>query len=230
MTKVKTKYAFEVEGVDYGSDDAELDGRQVRSLSGHDPAADFRLIEVHDRYTASVGLEEPIVLKKGTKRVFRCTEGDRDYALTVQDLGWEWGASTIPEVDVRSIAHIPDDREIVVEALGEPERVVPRGGSIDLAGARVERVYARKPAGDGKLHLVFVVNGEPVRVGCKANAPLSTFLEKALKESENTGQPVDAWQVTDEPGNPLDLTKSPAELCLKDEAVLLASLKAGAAG
>ena len=230
MTKVKEAFVFEVDGVDHQGGDDDLDGRLVRSISGHDPAANFRLIEIHDRYTSSVGLEEPIKLVKGRKRRFRCFEGDRDYGLTVEDRGWDWGTASIAEKDVREIAKIADDREIVVEALGQPEIVVPRGGSIDLAGQRVERVYSRKVAASSRLKLVFVVNGEPTQVEGKVDAPLSRFLEKALKESENEGQPADAWQVTDEPGNPLDLARSPVELGLENGAVLLASLKAGAAG
>jgi hypothetical protein len=73
-------------------------------------------------------------------------------------------------------------------------------------------------------------NGEPTPVEGKPSEQLVKLLEKALKESENTGQPVDAWQVTDEPGNVLDVSKTLAELGIKDGTTLLASLKAGAAG
>jgi hypothetical protein len=78
-----------------------------------------------------------------------------------------------------------------------------------------------------KLHVTFVINGEPTPVEGKPGEQLVKLLEKALKESENTGQPVDAWQVTDEPGNVLDVSKTLGELGIKDGAILLASLKAG---
>ena len=58
---------------------------------------------------------------------------------------------------------------------------------------------------------------------------LLSVLEKALKKTENTGQPADAWQVTDEPGNLLDVTGTLAGPGIRDGAVLLASLKTGAA-
>ena len=225
----KLKYAFTVNGQDYIPSDGELDGRQIRSESGHDPAANYRLIEIHDRYTSSVGLEDPVDLTKG-KPVFRAFEGDRDYDFTVEDRGWEWGAAKISDQDIRTIGGIADDRELVVDVPGQSEIVVPRGGDIDLSGTGVERIYSRKVATPSKIHVTFVINGDPTVVEAKPNEQLVKVLEKALKESENTGQPVDAWQVTDEPGTVLDVTKTLLELGVKDGAVLLASLKAGAAG
>jgi uncharacterized protein DUF2604 len=230
MSEVKEKYAFEVVGVDYSSEDDEIRGRDVRSFSGHDPAADWCLIQIDDRYTSSVGLEATVQLGSGNKPVFRIMKGDRVYEFTVEDRGWEWGASTIAEADVRTYGKIADDREIVVEVVGQDEIVVARGGTIDLAGPKIERIYSRESHVPTKLHVTFVINGEPTSIEGKPDERLVKLLEKALKESENTGQPVEAWQVTDEPGNVLDVSKTLAELGIKDGAILLASLKAGAAG
>lgn len=225
----KVKYAFEVDGIDYPSDDGLLDGRQVRSRSGHDPAADYRLIKIGDRTTTSIGLEEPVDLTH-ERPVFRAFEGDRDYDFTVDDRGWEWGAPAIGEADVRAIGKIAADREIVLEMKGKPELVVPSGGVIDLSDPGVERIYSRKVSPPKKLRVTFVIGGEPTEVEGKPQDQLVKLLEKALKQSENTGQPVEQWQVTDEPGNALDVTKTLAELGIVDGAILLASLKAGAAG
>jgi hypothetical protein len=230
MSEVKDKYAFEVEGADYSSEDNEMSGRDIRSLSGHDPAADWCLIQINDRYTSSVGLEATVQLGSGNKPVFRIMKSDRVYEFTVEDRGWEWGASTIAEADVRTYGKIADDREIVVEVVGQDEIIVPRGGTIDLGGPKIERIYSRESHMPTKLHVTFVINGEPTSVEGKPDEQLVKLLEKALKESENTGQPVEAWQVTDEPGNVLDVSKTLAELGIKDGAILLASLKAGAAG
>jgi len=226
---VKLKYAFQVDGIDYTSEDSELDGRQVRSKSGHDPAANYVLIEIHDRYTTSVGLEDPVDLTK-EKPIYRSFESDREYTFTVENLGWIWGAAKIAEIDVRTIGKIAADRDIVIEVVGGGEIVVPRGGEIDLSGKGVERIYSRKVVGPAKIHVTFVINGEPTKVEGKPNDQLVKLLEKALKDSENTGQPIGSWQVTDEPGNVLDVTKTLLELGIHEGAILLASLKAGAAG
>lgn len=226
---VTLKHLFDVEGVEYSTGDDLLDGRQIRSISGHDPAANYRLIEICDRYTTSVGLEDSVDLSEG-KRAFRIFEGDRNFDFTVEDRGWEWGAPEISETDIRTIGKIAESREIVVDRAGKSESVVPRGGMIKVSGDDVERIYSRKMSGPKKIGITFVIGGEPTEVRAKPDEQLLSLLEKALKQSENTGQPADAWQVTDEPGNPLDVTKTLLELGIQDGAVLLASLKAGAAG
>lgn len=233
MSEVKENYSFDVDDKEFRVDDDELTGRQVRTIAERDPAGDYRLIEIHDRYTSVVGLEDPIVLKRGEKRVFRSFEGDVDYEFEVNERGWAWGAPSISEAEVRAIGRIAEDREIMVVAVGMGEMVVPRGGMIDLAGKGVERIFSRKrpaPPMPSNIQVDFVINGEPISVSGKPEDKLVTLLEKALKESENTGQEIDAWQVTDEPGNVLEVTKTLHALGIKDGSILLASLKAGAAG
>jgi hypothetical protein len=225
---VHGEFEFQVENEDYRTDDPKLSGRDIRTLSGHDPAANFRLIQIHDRYTSSVGLEDRVELEKGRKAVFRIFEGDRDFDFTVNDLGWEWGAPSIAEADIRKYGQIADDLDLVIE--GKEERIVPQGGDVDLSAPGVERIYSRKIKPVTKFEITFVINGEPQKVKAAPSDRLMDVLEVALKESENTGQPVDAWQVTDEPGKVLDLAKTLAELGIANGAVLLASLKTGAAG
>lgn len=230
MGMVKERFGVEVNGSVIPSADDDLDGRQVRSMSGHDPAADYRLIRIHDRYTAAVGLEDQIHLEEGEMPRFRCMEGDLDYPFTVDDRGWEWGAGSIDEADVRAIGRIAEDRELVMSVIDGDDLVIPRGGSIPLSGRGVERIYSRKIAPPKKIGVTFVVNGVPVPVEGKPGDTLLSILEKALKKSENTGQPADAWQVTDEPGNLLDVAATLSVLGIHEGAVLLASLKTGAAG
>lgn len=231
MSKVKEDYVFEVDGELLAGSDDELTGRQVRTKAGLDPAGDFRLVEICDRYTSAVGLEDLVILKKGRKRVFRSFEGDRDFAFEVNERGWVWGAAEISDDDVRAIGKIDEDRELVVAIIGGDDIIVPRGGMVDVAGKGVERIFSRRiPAPPARLHLTFVINGEPVQVKGKPSNTLVSLLEIALKESENTGQDVSSWQVTDEPGNLLDVAQTLQELGICDGAVLLASLKAGAAG
>ncbi len=230
MSKKNDKFAFRVEGVDYTTNDDRMKGSDVRSESGHNPVANYSLIEVKERYTTSVGLQDPVILVEGEKPVFRIFEADGNFDFTVEDLGWEWGEATIPEAFVREVAEIADDREIIVAVVGNPEIHVPRGGVINLSGKGVERIYSKKVAAPAKIELTFVINGDPLAIKAKPNDVLLDLLKEALEKSENTGQPLDAWQITDEPGAPLDPEKTVAELGLKDGAVLVVSLKTGAAG
>jgi hypothetical protein len=222
------EFEFEVESEVYRTDDPKLSGRDIRTLSGHDPAANFRLIQIQDRYTSSVGLEDRVDLEMGRRLVFRIFEADRDFDFTVDDLGWEWGAASISEADIRKYGQIANDRDLVLE--GKDEHIIPRGSEVDLAAPRVERIYSRKIKPVTKFEITFVINGEPQKVKAAPDDRLMDVLEVALKESENTGQPVDAWQVTDEPGKVLDLGQTLAEIGVHNGAVLVASLKTGAAG
>jgi uncharacterized protein DUF2604 len=83
---------------------------------------------------------------------------------------------------------------------------------------------------DHKIALNVVVNGQPVVVEANENAPLKSLIEKALEESHTVGQPPDNWEIRDEQGNLLDLTKKIGTFGFAMGITLLLSLKAGAAG
>ncbi|KUR78068.1 DUF2604 domain-containing protein [Novosphingobium sp. FSW06-99] len=223
-----SKFEFEVEGVDYLTGDPKVKGRDIRTMSDHNPAAKYRLIEVMDRYTTSVGLEDPIEFVEGEKRIFRIAEGDRDFDFTVEDLGWEWCSGSINEADVRKYGRIADDRELFIE--GPVERVVPRGGTVDLTGDDVERIYSRPAAKPTHIEVTFIINGEGHAVKAMPDDRLVDVLNEALKETENTGRPVTDWIVTTQPGAVLDVEKTLTELGIVDGTLLVASLKTGEAG
>jgi len=226
------RFAYEVNGQVFLTDDRLLKGRDVRTGAGLDPAADWRLVQVMDRYTTSVGLEDRVELEAGVMPVFIAAQGDRDYDFTVNDLGWEWPAPTVAEADIRKYGRIAADRELVVEGL--PGRALAHGGVLDLAGGGVERVFARKPQAPPpapkRLKLVFIVGGEPHEVKAKAAETLRDVLARVLEETENVGRPVDDWQVTDVPGNSFDLGSTLEALGIHDGMELVASLKTGEAG
>jgi len=84
--------------------------------------------------------------------------------------------------------------------------------------------------GPKKIALTIVVNGVSVSVEANVNAPLHTVIPKALEESGNVGQPPENWELKDEGGAVLDVTKKLEELGLTAGTTLFLSLKAGAAG
>lgn len=225
-------YGYEVNGRLIPTDDRLMKGRDLRIGADLNPAADWRLVEVKDRYTTSVGLEDSIEFEAGKTRVFVAAEGDRDYDLTVNDLGWEWPSPTIGEDEIRRYGRIADDHDLVVE--GATERTIPRGSTVDLTGKGVERIYARRPVPPPpvphELDLVFIVGGEPHGIKAKPTDKLREVLERVLAETEHVGRPVDDWQVTDVPGHVFDLGSTLAALGIHDGMELVASLKTGEAG
>ncbi len=81
-----------------------------------------------------------------------------------------------------------------------------------------------------EIELVFVINGEDYPVEANSRAPLVVAVEKALTKSQNTGRPIDEWEVRDIHGVLLDKSQTPHDLGLKHKAHLFLSLRVGAGG
>lgn len=83
---------------------------------------------------------------------------------------------------------------------------------------------------DRDFTLVIVVNGAPTPIEGQPKQKLHVFAQKALKESNNPGQPIENWQLTRQDGTPLDLNKTPDDYGLESGATLFLNLKAGIGG
>lgn len=81
-----------------------------------------------------------------------------------------------------------------------------------------------------KIDIEIVVNGTPTTVEANVNAPLRTVIGKALEQTNNTGQPRENWDLKDESGNVLDLSKKVEEYNFPAGITLYLSLKAGVGG
>ena len=82
-----------------------------------------------------------------------------------------------------------------------------------------------------KITLIFIINGVDVPVEANLNAPLKVARDKALKDSNNTGRPLDEWEVhTEEGGEALDVNIKCEDLGLNDGDRLLLSLEVAAGG
>lgn len=131
-----------INGVDYEVNDDLLSGREIRATASLDPASAYVLIELRDRGTVSIGLDEKVPVPKAGSVSFRAFEGDRAYAFTFDERGFEWGEDTIAEAELRALAELQDDEDIVLDR--ERDETVPRGGMIALGPKGVEALYSRK--------------------------------------------------------------------------------------
>ena len=77
--------------------------------------------------------------------------------------------------------------------------------------------------------LVFIINGLPQKVEARADWPLKSAVEVALKESGNEGRPIDDWDVKWN-NRILDLKKEIREYQFPECVDLFLSLKAGQGG
>jgi len=83
---------------------------------------------------------------------------------------------------------------------------------------------------ENKIVLTVIVNGVSTEVDANLNAPLHTIIPKALQQTNNTGQPPDKWELKDENGSVLDVSKKIEEFNFPEGTKLFLSLKAGVGG
>ena len=83
---------------------------------------------------------------------------------------------------------------------------------------------------DKRFEITIVVNGQPVEVKVGLDEQIGEAVAYALKESGNSGQPAERWELRDENGQPIDTGKKIAESGIKEGAKLFLNLKAGVGG
>ena len=81
-----------------------------------------------------------------------------------------------------------------------------------------------------KIAITVVVNGKPTVVNELVDAKLDAIIPDALRQTENTGQPPDNWELRDVDGKLLDLHKTIEECGFTDKTRLFLNLKAGVGG
>lgn len=80
-------------------------------------------------------------------------------------------------------------------------------------------------------HVMVVVNGAATTVAIKGNPSLQEVVETALEQTQNSGQPVDAWELRGPDDAPIaDLTMKIKKLDLDEDDKLYLNLRAGIGG
>ena len=67
-------------------------GRVIREAAGAIPADEFILIQIADRETRSVALDERVDLREVERLRFRVFRDDRAFTFTLDGRGFEWGS------------------------------------------------------------------------------------------------------------------------------------------
>jgi len=81
-----------------------------------------------------------------------------------------------------------------------------------------------------KIMISVIVNGQPVEVAANLEAPLTSVVEHALKQSGNSGQPLENWELRDAAGQVLDLARKVEDYGFTNGTKLFLNLKAGVGG
>ena len=67
-------------------------------------------------------------------------------------------------------------------------------------------------------------------VDANGDVPVGTIIPDALRQTENSGQPPENWELRDADGNLLDLDKKIEDYGFSDKVRLFLNLKAGVGG
>jgi len=83
---------------------------------------------------------------------------------------------------------------------------------------------------DKKIAITVIVNGQPVPIEAHPDELLHRVAQEALKESGNSGQPLENWELRDSAGQVLDLKKKIKDYGIASGTKLFLNLKAGVGG
>lgn len=120
------------------------DAGQILAAAGFNPADQHVLIQLLKHGSQSIGLDETVDLREPGKEVFRAFRSDRVFRLTVDGRGYEWGAPSIPEPELRDIADVPDNKLLVLERKNEPDLELGPDDHVQLSDAGTERLSTKK--------------------------------------------------------------------------------------
>lgn len=146
------RYVIRMDGKAVELHDPMPTGGQILKAANKLPPHQYVLIQLLERSSRSIGLDEVVEVKGDGIELFRSFVGDRIFRLLVDSNDYDWGAEAISESDLREIAAIPE--EFAIELVqDDTSRVLERGEVVSLDGKGVER-FRRV------MHLVKVYLGE----------------------------------------------------------------------
>jgi hypothetical protein len=123
-------------------DDPVVTGRQVIEAAGKRPVEEhlvFKLLK--DGALEELRLEETTDLRGGGVERFLVFFGSESYRFELDGRVMEWGAPTISEAVLRTLAGVPDNYNVWQERRGEEDLLLARGAKADLAPKGLERFY-----------------------------------------------------------------------------------------
>lgn len=152
--QVKRKFVIRVDGAAVEMSNPRPTGKAILKAAGKVPAEQFLLIQLFERGSRSVSLEEEVELKDVGIELFYSFPGDRLYRFIEDGTGYDWGAGTISETQLRQIAAVPE--AFALELIqGGGGRVLQPGEVVSLDGQGIEQFRRVK-------RLVKVMLGEVV--------------------------------------------------------------------
>lgn len=192
-----SRHLVVVNGTTYDNDDPRPTGRDVLNLAGLRPATEHQLILVKKNRTRLIGADDKLDLSDEQGGVFRAFRGDRTYSWTLDEVGQVWGVDALEVDELIALFSIGDDKELVLEREGEPDRVLRPGGTVSFAECGTEDIVTRRKQPELILVTVFTTAGVFPAEGAlrvMPNTPVEDVLRRAARKlnlQDTTG-----WVVT----------------------------------
>jgi hypothetical protein len=120
-----------VNGVVISLADKTPTARQILVAADFTPADECILVQLADKASSSLGVDEVVNLKGHGTEVFRAFRGDRVFRFTLGGLGCDWGDKTITEPELRAMGEVDEDKVIILVRDGR-DRVLGEGDVVEL--------------------------------------------------------------------------------------------------
>jgi hypothetical protein len=133
-----------VNGRELSLTDPVPDGRGILVPADFVPADQYVLIQLLRHGTRSIGLDEEVDLRDKGCAGFRAFRSDCILRFTVDERGYDWGAPTITETELRAIAGVGEDEVLVLELEDGNAWELGTGEQITLAGDETKRLRTAK--------------------------------------------------------------------------------------
>jgi len=138
------RFSFVVNGDRYRTRDQIEDGRDLLQTSGFDPASDHVLIQLTRPGSKSIGLDEDVDLGEPGREEFRAFQSDRTYNFVGDERGYEWGAASISEAELRDVMGVQPNEVLFLARENEPDREIESGTSVELSASGTERIRSER--------------------------------------------------------------------------------------
>ena len=140
----ESQFVLEVNGAVINCQDPVPTVSQILSIAGFLPTDEHILIRLMKGSSNALGLNETVDLRNRESAKLLAFKGDRIFRLTVDRRGFEWGAGTISESELRKLATVADDEILVLERRDEPDRELNSNDHVALTDAGTEHIRTIK--------------------------------------------------------------------------------------
>jgi hypothetical protein len=153
------KFAYLINGKTAHTSDPTPTSLQLLADAAYEPAEDYVLIQRTQHGTKVVQSDEGLDLQDGTPEFF-AFDGGVALELTVNTHAVWWGASQIEIADIRRLANVPEEDDLIWVRDESTNEVLPREGRFEIGGRGVEHLHTHKRPTPPVVYHYFVAGVE----------------------------------------------------------------------